>query len=84
MFQYLIADPICRQKIPFVSGRFLMSAGDIFFGGRSLLPLEDPFFSARDPFCQAYVPFVGRRFILLARDPFCRRKTPFVDKRSLL
>ncbi len=90
MFQYKIAYPICRQEIPFVSGRFLMSAGDTCFGGRSLLPLEDPFFGERSllstwyPFCQAYIIFVGKGFILLARDPFCRWKTPFVDERSLL
>jgi hypothetical protein len=67
MFQYQIADPICRQEIPFVSGRFLMSAGDTFFwweitfsAGRSLFT-----------FCQPEIPFVKLTSLLLAGDSFC-------------
>jgi hypothetical protein len=70
MFQYQIVDPICRQEIPFVSGRFLMSAGKTFFwweitfaAGRSIFFGERSLLSVEDPFCRQEISFVGIPFV---------------------
>jgi hypothetical protein len=64
MVQYQIADPICRQEIPFVSGRFLMSAGDTFFWW------EITFAAGRSLFFRREIPFVNLVSLLLAGDSF--------------